>query len=94
LQAALKAPSISGAVTTLSDRVAIAVLIPLCFMADVVGRLFPESSRITRAVTIIISAIVSADSCAMMCVQIVFAPPTDRADVAGRAAAASNGSTV
>ncbi len=41
----------------------IAVLIPLLFMGEVVGRLFHEFA-ITLAVTIVISAIVSLDACA------------------------------
>jgi len=39
----------------------IAVLIPLLFMGDVVGRLFREFA-VTLAVTIIISAVVSLDA--------------------------------
>jgi multidrug efflux pump len=48
----------------------IAVLIPLLFMGDVVGRLFHEFS-ITLAVTIIISAIVSLTLVPMMCAKLI-----------------------
>jgi multidrug efflux pump len=48
----------------------IAVLIPLLFMGDVVGRLFHEFA-ITLAVTIVISAIVSLTLVPMMCARLV-----------------------
>jgi multidrug efflux pump len=48
----------------------IAVLIPLLFMGDVVGRLFHEFA-ITLAVTIVISAIVSLTLVPMMCAKIL-----------------------
>jgi multidrug efflux pump len=48
----------------------IAVLIPLLFMGDVVGRLFHEFS-ITLAVTIVISAIVSLTLVPMMCAKLI-----------------------
>ena len=48
----------------------IAVLIPLLFMADVVGRLFREFA-ITLAVTILISAVVSLTLVPMMCAKLV-----------------------
>ena len=48
----------------------IAVLIPLLFMGDVVGRLFREFA-ITLAVTIIISAVVSLTLTPMMCARIL-----------------------
>ena len=48
----------------------IAVLIPLLFMGDVVGRLFHEFS-ITLAVTIIISAVVSLTLVPMMCARLI-----------------------
>src|SRR6202035_3103961 len=47
----------------------IAVLIPLLFMGDVVGRLFHEFA-ITLSVTIIISAIVSLTLVPMMCARL------------------------
>ena len=48
----------------------IAVLIPLLFMGDVVGRLFREFA-ITLAVTIVISAVVSLTLVPMMCAKLV-----------------------
>jgi multidrug efflux pump len=48
----------------------IAVLIPLLFMSDVVGRLFREFA-VTLAVTIIISAVVSLTLTPMMCSRIL-----------------------
>jgi multidrug efflux pump len=48
----------------------IAVLIPLLFMGDVVGRLFHEFA-ITLSVTIVISAIVSLTLVPMMCAKLV-----------------------
>src|SRR6201995_2559979 len=48
----------------------IAVLIPLLFMGDVVGRLFHEFA-ITLAVTIVISAVVSLTLVPMMCARIL-----------------------
>src|SRR5579872_3018613 len=48
----------------------IAVLIPLLFMGDVVGRLFHEFA-ITLAVTIIISAVVSLTLVPMMCAKLI-----------------------
>ena len=48
----------------------IAVLIPLLFMGDVVGRLFHEFA-ITLSVTIVISAVVSLTLVPMMCARLV-----------------------
>ena len=48
----------------------IAVLIPLLFMSDVVGRLFREFA-ITLAVTILVSAFVSLTLTPMMCSRIL-----------------------
>jgi multidrug efflux pump len=48
----------------------IAVLIPLLFMGEVVGRLFHEFA-ITLAVTIVISAVVSLTLVPMMCVKLI-----------------------
>ncbi|MBB3173328.1 multidrug efflux pump [Endobacter medicaginis] len=48
----------------------IAVLIPLLFMGDVVGRLFHEFA-ITLAITIVISAVVSLTLVPMMCARIL-----------------------
>lgn len=66
LEAALKGSKQIG-FTIISLTVSlIAVLIPLLFMGDVVGRLFHEFA-ITLAVTIVISAIVSLTLVPMMC---------------------------
>jgi multidrug efflux pump len=55
----------------------IAVLIPLLFMGDVVGRLFREFA-VTLAVTIIISAVVSLTLTPMMCSRILRHDPEER----------------
>jgi multidrug efflux pump len=55
----------------------IAVLIPLLFMGDVVGRLFHEFA-ITLSVTIVISAIVSLTLVPMMCAKLVKHRPEAR----------------
>ena len=64
----------------------IAVLIPLLFMGDVVGRLFHEFA-ITLAASIMISAFVSLTLTPMMCARLLRPAPKDgkRADAAGRA---------
>jgi multidrug efflux pump len=54
----------------------IAVLIPLLFMGDVVGRLFHEFS-ITLAVTIVISAVVSLTLVPMLCAKLIRHRPND-----------------
>src|SRR5882762_8707049 len=54
----------------------IAVLIPLIFMQDVVGRLFREFA-ITLAVTILISAVVSLTLVPMMCAKLLKRLPDD-----------------
>jgi len=70
LEAALKGSKQIG-FTIISLTVSlIAVLIPLLFMGDVVGRLFHEFA-ITLAVTIVISAIVSLTLVPMMCGRIL-----------------------
>ena len=55
----------------------IAVLIPLLFMGDVVGRLFREFA-VTLAVTIIISAVVSLTLTPMMCSRILRHDPEEQ----------------
>ena len=66
LEAALKGSAQIG-FTIISLSVSlIAVLIPLLFMGDVVGRLFREFA-VTLAVTIVVSAIVSLTLTPMMC---------------------------
>jgi multidrug efflux pump len=70
LEAALKGSKQIG-FTIISLTVSlIAVLIPLLFMGDVVGRLFHEFA-ITLAVTIVISAIVSLTLVPMMCAKLL-----------------------
>ena len=70
LQAALKGSEQIG-FTIISLTISlIAVLIPLLFMGDVVGRLFREFA-ITLAVTIVISAIVSLTLVPMMCAKVL-----------------------
>lgn len=56
----------------------IAVLIPLLFMSDVVGRLFHEFA-LTLASTIILSAVVSLTLVPMMCARILSERPHDAA---------------
>jgi multidrug efflux pump len=55
----------------------VAVLIPLLFMGDVVGRLFREFA-VTLAVTIVISAIVSLTLTPMMCSRILRRQPEEQ----------------
>ena len=70
LEAALKgAKQIGFTIISLTISL-IAVLIPLLFMGDVVGRLFREFA-ITLAVSIIISAIVSLTLTPMMCAKLL-----------------------
>ncbi|RII31411.1 MAG: acriflavine resistance protein B [Geobacter sp.] len=77
LEAALKGAQQIG-FTILSLTVSlIAVLIPLLFMGDVVGRLFREFA-ITLGVTILISAFVSLTLTPMMCARILKQVPEER----------------
>jgi multidrug efflux pump len=77
MEAALKGAEQIG-FTILSLTVSlIAVLIPLLFMGDVVGRLFREFA-VTLAVTIIISAAVSLTLTPMMCSRILRHKPADQ----------------
>ncbi len=70
MQAALKgAEQIGFTIVSLTVSL-IAVLIPLLFMGDVVGRLFREFA-VTLAVTIILSAVVSLTLTPMMCSRIL-----------------------
>ena len=74
LQAALKG-SQQIAFTILSLTISlIAVLIPLLFMGDVVGRLFREFA-ITLGITILISAVVSLTLTPMMCARLLRRTP-------------------
>jgi len=78
LQAALKGTQ-QIAFTIISLTVSlIAVLIPLLFMGDVVGRLFREFA-ITLAVSILISAVVSLTLTPMMCAKLLkHTPPEEQ----------------
>jgi multidrug efflux pump len=77
MKAALKgAEQIGFTIVSLTISL-IAVLIPLLFMQDVVGRLFREFA-ITLAVTILISAVVSLTLVPMMCARILKQQPVDR----------------
>jgi multidrug efflux pump len=70
LQAALKgAEQIGFTIVSLTVSL-IAVLVPLLFMGDVVGRLFREFA-VTLAVTIVVSAVVSLTLTPMMCSRIL-----------------------
>jgi multidrug efflux pump len=74
LQAALEGAGQIG-FTIISLTVSlIAVLIPLLFMQDVVGRLFREFA-VTLAVTILISAVVSLTLVPMLCAKLLKAKP-------------------
>jgi len=74
LQAALKgAQQIGFTIISLTFSL-IAVLIPLLFMGDVVGRLFREFA-ITLAVSILISAVVSLTLTPMMCARLLRRTP-------------------
>jgi len=77
LEAALKgAEQIGFTIVSLTVSL-IAVLIPLLFMGDVVGRLFREFA-VTLAVTIIISAVVSLTLTPMMCSRILRHDPEEK----------------
>jgi multidrug efflux pump len=77
LEAALKGSRQIG-FTILSLTVSlVAVLIPLLFMGDVVGRLFREFA-VTLGVTIIISAAVSLTLTPMMCARLLRHTPEER----------------
>jgi multidrug efflux pump len=77
LAAALKGAEQIG-FTILSLTISlVAVLIPLLFMADVVGRLFREFA-VTLGITIIISAVVSLTLTPMMCATLLRHTPPER----------------
>ena len=77
MQATLKGSAQIG-FTILSLTISlIAVLIPLLFMGDVVGRLFREFA-ITLSVTIILSALVSLTLTPMMCARLLHYTPEAR----------------
>ncbi|MGZ4731638.1 MAG: multidrug efflux RND transporter permease subunit [Terriglobales bacterium] len=70
LQAALKGSSQIGFTIVSLTVSLIAVLIPLLFMGDIVGRLFREFA-VTLAVTILVSAVVSLTLTPMMCAKLL-----------------------
>lgn len=74
MQAALKGARQIGFTLISLTLSLIAVLIPLLFMADVVGRLFREFA-ITLAVAILISLVVSLTLTPMMCARLLKAEP-------------------
>ena len=77
LEAALKgSEQIAFTIISLTFSL-IAVLIPLLFMGDVVGRLFHEFA-ITLAVAILISAVVSLTLTPMMCARLLKHTPTEK----------------
>ena len=77
MQAAMKgAEQIGFTIISLTVSL-IAVLIPLLFMGDVVGRLFREFA-VTLAVTIILSAVVSLTLTPMMCSRILHQTPKEQ----------------
>ena len=74
LRAALKgAEQIGFTIVSLTISL-IAVLIPLLFMGDIVGRLFREFA-VTLAVTILVSAVVSLTLTPMMCSKLLTHKP-------------------
>ncbi|MBK5008151.1 MdtB/MuxB family multidrug efflux RND transporter permease subunit [Pseudomonas sp. S60] len=75
MQAALKGARQIGFTLISLTFSLIAVLIPLLFMADVVGRLFREFA-ITLAVAILISLVVSLTLTPMMCARLLKREPT------------------
>jgi multidrug efflux pump len=84
LQAALKgAEQIGFTIVSLTVSL-IAVLIPLLFMGDVVGRLFREFA-ITLAVTILISAVVALTLVPMLCAKLLRHQPESEKSAIGRA---------
>jgi multidrug efflux pump len=76
LEAALKGAGQIGFTIISLTLSLIAVLIPLLFMQDVVGRLFREFA-VTLAVTILISAVVSLTLVPMMCAKLLKHRPQD-----------------
>ena len=76
LEAALRgADQIGFTIVSLTVSL-IAVLIPLLFMGDIVGRLFREFA-ITLSVTILVSAVVSLTLTPMMCARLLKHKPAD-----------------
>jgi len=77
LKAALKGSEQIGFTIVSLTVSLIAVLIPLLFMGDVVGRLFREFA-VTLAVTILVSAAVSLTLTPMMCARLLKHKPEDK----------------
>ncbi|KPA96112.1 MdtB/MuxB family multidrug efflux RND transporter permease subunit [Pseudomonas asplenii] len=77
MQAALKGAKQIGFTLVSLTLSLIAVLIPLLFMADVVGRLFREFA-ITLAVAILISLVVSLTLTPMMCARLLKREPKEQ----------------
>jgi multidrug efflux pump len=77
LEAALKGSEQIGFTIVSLTISLIAVLIPLLFMGDIVGRLFREFA-ITLSVTILVSAIVSLTLTPMMCSRLLRHTPEDK----------------
>ena len=76
LEAALKGREQIGFTIVSLTVSLIAVLIPLLFMGDIVGRLFREFA-VTLAVTILVSAVVSLTLTPMMCAKLLKHTPDD-----------------
>lgn len=76
LQAALKGSAEIGFTIVSLSVSLIAVLIPLLFMGDVVGRLFREFA-VTLSVTILLSALVSLTLTPMMCAKLLRHTPAE-----------------
>ena len=77
LQAALKGSEQIGFTIVSLTVSLIAVLIPLLFMGDIVGRLFREFA-VTLSVTILVSAIVSLTLTPMMCAKLLKHKPASQ----------------
>ncbi len=77
LDAALQGSSEIGFTIVSLTVSLVAVLIPLLFMGDIVGRLFREFA-VTLAVTILVSAVVSLTLTPMMCARILKHSPRER----------------
>ena len=77
LEAALKGSAQIGFTIVSLTISLIAVLIPLLFMGDIVGRLFREFA-VTLAVTILVSAVVSLTLTPMMCARLLKHTPESK----------------
>ena len=77
LEAALKGSAQIGFTIVSLSVSLIAVLIPLLFMGDIVGRLFREFA-VTLSVTILVSAVVSLTLTPMMCAKLLKHTPPDQ----------------